>query len=164
LIAKDDYYMAIAQTVALRSNCVGRSVGAVVVRGDRIVATGYNGTAGGLTNCLDGGCTRCANRSLFPSGTAYDLCICVHAEANAIASAARHGIALEGGTLYTTDQPCFSCAKELIQVGIAQVFYLAPWTPDERVAADYETLQTALNATRRSHPHTPSTENPQLSS
>jgi dCMP deaminase len=153
LIAKDDYYMAIAKTVALRSNCVGRSVGAIVVRGDRIVATGYNGTAGGLTNCLDGGCTRCANRDLFPSGTAYDLCICVHAEANAIASAARHGIALEGGTLYTTDQPCFSCAKELIQVGIAQVLYLVPWTPDERVAADYHLLQTALHATLRPDPN-----------
>jgi dCMP deaminase len=147
LIAKDDYYMSIAKTVALRSNCVGRSVGAVVVRGDRIVATGYNGTASGLTNCLDGGCTRCANREEFPSGTAYDLCICVHAEANAIASAARHGIALEGATLYTTDQPCFSCAKELIQVGITLVLYLVTWTPDERVAANYQLLQKALNAT-----------------
>jgi dCMP deaminase len=147
LIAKDDYYMSIAKTVALRSNCVGRSVGAVVVRGDRIVATGYNGTASGLTNCLDGGCTRCVNREQFPSGTAYDLCICVHAEANAIASAARHGIALEGGTLYTTDQPCFSCAKELIQVGIALVLYTVAWTPDERVAANYQLLQKALNAT-----------------
>ena len=52
-----------------------------------------------------------------------------------------------------TDQPCFSCAKELIQVGIAQVLYLVPWTPDERVAADYHLLQTALNATMRPDPN-----------
>ena len=148
MIDKDDYYLRIAETVALRGNCVGRQVGAVIVRGDRIVATGCNGTAAGLTNCRDGGCKRCSRRAEFPTGTAYDLCICVHAEANAIAMAARYGIAIDGATLYTTDQPCFGCAKELLQAGVVKVFYAKPWTPDERVAADYEILQGELAAER----------------
>lgn len=149
MIDRHDYYVRIAQTVALRANCVGRQVGAVVVKSDRIVATGYNGTAAGLTNCVDGGCRRCDDRAEFPSGTAYDLCICVHAEANAIAMAARFGIALEGGTLYSTDQPCFGCAKELLQAGVGKVYYVSPWTPDPRVAGDYAILQGRLAAERR---------------
>lgn len=152
MIGKDDYYLEIAQTVALRSNCVGRKVGAVMVRGDRIVATGYNGTPEGMTNCQQGGCTRCSDRKRFKSGTNYDLCICVHAEANAIATAARFGIALDGATLYTTDQPCFSCAKELIQVMVKRVLYIKEWKPNVTVEADYRQLQAKLGAVQRVAP------------
>jgi len=143
---KQNYYMLIAGAVSARSNCVGRTVGAVLVRGDRIVSTGYNGVAQGMTNCLDGGCTRCADRKQFASGTAYDLCVCVHAESNAITTAARYGIAIDDAVLYSTDQPCFSCSKELIQAGIQKVWYKEQWQPDERVIDDYGKLQKALKS------------------
>ena len=102
----DEYLMGIAIAVRNRANCVGNRVGAVVAKDARIISTGYNGTPRNMPNCLDGGCLRCANRESHPAGTGYDLCICVHAEQNAILGAARFGIAVEGGTLYTTMQPC----------------------------------------------------------
>ena len=84
---RNDYYLALAFAAARRANCSGRRVGAVLVKEDRVIATGYNGTPEGITNCLDGGCRRCADRDQFEAGTHYDLCICVHAEANALVQA-----------------------------------------------------------------------------
>jgi dCMP deaminase len=128
----DHYYMGIAFAVRERANCTGNRVGAVMVKSNRIIATGYNGTPEGMTNCLDGGCLRCKNPGhRFKSGTGYDLCICVHAEQNALLSAARFGISVEGATLYTTMQPCFGCAKELLQAGVREVVYLHPWHPTD---------------------------------
>ena len=93
-----------------------------------------------MTNCLDGGCLRCTNpNGKFPSGTGYDLCICVHAEQNALLSAARFGISVEGSHLYTTMQPCFGCAKEIAQAKIERVTYLHPWEPKHEMP-DLETL------------------------
>ena len=144
--ARDDYYLALAFAAATRANCRGRKVGAILVKGDRVIATGYNGTPEGLPNCLDGGCLRCADRSRFVSGTDYDLCICVHAESNALLTAGRFGASTDGTTVYTTDQPCFSCSKELIQAGVVKVFYARPWQPDRRVASDFGMLQRRLCA------------------
>ncbi len=144
--ARDDYYLALAFAAATRANCRGRKVGAILVKGDRVIATGYNGTPEGLPNCLDGGCLRCADRSLFVSGTDYDLCICVHAESNALLTAGRFGASTDGTIVYTTDQPCFSCSKELIQAGVVKVFYARPWQPDRRVADDFDMLQRRLCA------------------
>lgn len=143
---RDDYYLALAFTAATRANCRGRKVGAILVKGDRVIATGYNGTPEGLPNCLDGGCLRCSDRDSFVSGTAYDLCICVHAEANALLTAGRFGASTDGTTVYTTDQPCFSCSKELIQAGVEKVYYARAWRPDDRVTDDYRKLQERLNA------------------
>jgi dCMP deaminase len=138
----DEYLMGIAMAVRKRANCVGNRVGAVIAKDRRIVSTGYNGTPRGMPNCLEGGCLRCANRESHPPGTGYDLCICVHAEQNAILAAARFGIAVEGGTLYTTMQPCFSCMKEMLQAGIERVFYLHEWKhPDAAYRAEYHKLQ-----------------------
>jgi dCMP deaminase len=118
----DDYYMGVALAVRRKANCTGNRVAAVIVRGKRVIATGYNGVPEGMTNCLDGGCLRCSNpNKQFPSGTGYDLCICVHAEQNALLSAARFGISVEGAHLYSTMQPCFGCTKELVQAKIAKV-------------------------------------------
>jgi dCMP deaminase len=132
LPSNDEYYMGIAFAVRERANCTGNRVGAVIVKGNRVVSTGYNGVPEGMPNCLDGGCLRCANPGgQFPTGHGYDLCICVHAEQNALLAAARFGIAVEGATLYTTMQPCFGCAKELVQAHIERVVYLHPWTPTD---------------------------------
>ena len=128
----DTYYMGIAFAVREKANCTGNRVGAVIVRDNRVISTGYNGVPEGMPNCLDGGCLRCQNPGgRFPSGTGYDLCICVHAEQNAILSAARFGIAVAGSTLYTTMQPCFGCAKEIAQAKITEVVYLHPWVPTD---------------------------------
>ena len=121
----DEYYMTIAQAVSARSNCVRRRVGALVVVEKAIISTGYNGTPMGVRNCTDGGCPRCLSDAA--PGEGYDACVCVHAEQNAFALAARHGNATNGGTLYTTLRPCFGCAKEAIQAGIREVVYGAPF-------------------------------------
>jgi dCMP deaminase len=126
---EDDYYMGVALAVRRKANCTGNRVAAVIVKDKRVIATGYNGVPEGMTNCLDGGCLRCKPGGGFRSGQAYDLCICVHAEQNALLSAARFGIAVEGAHMYTTMQPCFGCAKEIVQARIAKVFYLHAWVP-----------------------------------
>jgi len=156
----DEYLMGIAIAVRNRANCVGNRVGAVVAKDARIVSTGYNGTPRNMPNCLDGGCLRCANRDAHPPGTSYDLCICVHAEQNALLGAARFGIAVEGGTLYTTMQPCFSCMKEMLQAGIQSVFYLHEWKhPDAAYRAEYEKLQSRfLQGVRRLEMEDPDAE------
>jgi dCMP deaminase len=124
------YFMNIAMAVRLRANCKGNRVGAIIVLDNRIISTGYNGTPENMVNCLDGGCYRCANRDkTYKSGEAYDLCICVHAEQNAILAAARFGISTAGSTMYTTMRPCFGCAKEMLQAQIKSVYYLHEWNP-----------------------------------
>jgi dCMP deaminase len=138
----DDYFMRIAMTVRSRANCTGRRVGAIVVRDRRILSTGYNGTPTAMTNCEDGGCHRCANPDEYPSGEHYDVCICVHAEQNALLAAARFGVAVEGCTVYTTLQPCFGCLKELLQASVREVCYLSPW--ESRFRVQYETLVARL--------------------
>jgi dCMP deaminase len=123
------YFMGIAIAVRERADCKGQKVGAVIAVESRIVSTGYNGTPEKMVNCSDGGCIRCENRGkTYPSGTGYDLCICVHAEQNALLSAARFGISVQGATLYSTTQPCFGCLKEMFQAKIKQVYYIHPWT------------------------------------
>ena len=133
--------MLIAVATRQRAECLGRHVGAVIVREGRIVATGYNGTPRGFLRCNaeEQGCHRCAHRDQYPSGSAYDVCICVHAEQNAVLQAARLGYSLDGGHCYTTLRPCFGCLKELRQAGVERIVYLNPWAPGgegERAAYD----------------------------
>lgn len=141
LVSREEYYMGIALAVRAKANCRGSRVGSLIVKDNRIISTGYNGTPSGMTNCLDGGCHRCRDREKYPKGQAYDLCICVHAEQNSILAAARFGISVEGADLYTTMQPCFGCIKEMLQVRIQRVFYLQAWTPMEDGREEYARLQ-----------------------
>jgi dCMP deaminase len=142
----NEYLMGIAIAVRTRANCLGSRIGAVVALNGRVVSTGYNGTPENMPNCLDGGCHRCANRDQYPSGSGYDLCICVHAEQNAILSAARFGIAIEGSTVYTTMRPCFSCTKEMLQARVRAVYYLHDWShPNPAHKAEYERLQARFD-------------------
>jgi dCMP deaminase len=143
----DEYFMGIAFAVRRRAVCLGRKVGAVLARDDRVIATGYNGTPEHMPNCdeHERGCLRCSRPEQFEPGTGYDLCICVHAEQNALLSAARFGIAVEGATLYTTLRPCFGCTKEALQARIHTIYYLHDWShPNEAVARQYEILQARL--------------------
>jgi len=118
----------------------------VIVKDRHIVSTGYNGTPSNMPNCSEGGCHRCAHRDQYASGTGYDLCICVHAEQNALLAAARFGIAVEGSTVYTTMRPCFGCTKELLQARVDAVYYLHDWVhPDPQYQAEYERLQSRFS-------------------
>jgi dCMP deaminase len=117
----DEYFMQIAQIVALRSNCMKRKVAAVVVKDRRIISTGYNGTPRGVKNCNEGGCPRC--NSMTASGTNLGECLCSHAEENAITQAAYHGISLKDATLYSTYSPCLICTKMIINAGIKEVVF-----------------------------------------
>ncbi len=149
----ETYYMGIAIAVREKANCTGNRVGAILVLENRVISTGYNGVPESMKNCLDGGCLRCSNpKGQFPSGTGYDLCICVHAEQNTLLSAARFGIPVQGATLYTTMQPCFGCAKELLQAHVMQIEFLHKWTPSDADAemenqkkAEYEKISARLN-------------------
>ncbi len=138
----DEYFMGLAMAVRVRANCLGSRVGAVIVKGHRVLATGYNGTPSKMPNCMDGGCERCANPDRFESGQGYDLCICVHAEQNALLAAARFGISVEGGTVYCTLRPCFGCTKELLQAGVERVVYIHDWQhPDPQFQNEYNRIQ-----------------------
>lgn len=117
----DEYFMRIAQIAALRSNCMKRSVAAVIVKDRRIISTGYNGTPRGVANCSEGGCPRC--NAMADSGTRLDDCLCSHAEENSIVQAAYHGISVQGATLYSTCSPCLICTKMIINAGIRKVVY-----------------------------------------
>jgi dCMP deaminase len=117
----DEYFINIAKVVSLRSNCMKRKVGAIIVKDKRVLTTGYNGTPRGTKNCNEGGCPRC--NSLVDQGKRLDECLCSHAEENAITQAAFHGISVKDSTLYTTYAPCLICAKMIINAGIKEIVY-----------------------------------------
>jgi len=125
----DHYFMNIAKVVALRSNCLKRRVAAVIVKDKRIIATGYNGTPRGVTNCDEGGCPRCA--SIDASGKGLSECLCSHAEENAIVQSAYHGVSVKGAVIYTTFSPCLMCTKMIINAGITEVVYHADYSIQE---------------------------------
>lgn len=126
-ISKRDYYLFIARAVARRSTCIRRRYGAVIVKDDRIIATGYNGAARGEPNCCDvGECWRAAHN--IPHGEQYEKCVAVHAEDNAISQAGREALC---ATLYLWGEdaqgneipaaPCMMCARKIKNAGIVEV-------------------------------------------
>ncbi|MHC1718230.1 MAG: cytidine/deoxycytidylate deaminase family protein [Acidaminococcaceae bacterium] len=124
----DSYFMEMAQVASKRSTCMRRSVGAVIVKDKRLLATGYNGTPRGMAHCEEVGCLR--TKLNVPSGKMHELCRGIHAEQNAVIQAAVHGVSVDGGTLYCTHQPCVVCTKILINAGIKRIVYANPY-PDE---------------------------------
>ena len=129
-IDKENYYLDIAGTVLERSTCMRRCYGAIIVNHDEIVSTGYNGAPRGRRNCADlGYCTREAMN--IPSGQRYELCRSVHAEANAIISAARRdtmGATIymackdpDSGELIPDSTSCSMCRRQIINAGIERV-------------------------------------------
>ena len=117
----DQYFLQLADLVASRSTCLRRQVGAVLVRKERIIATGYNGAPRGLGHCLELGCLR--EEMKIPSGHRYELCRGVHAEQNAIINAAFYGISTQDSVIYCTNQPCLICARMIINAGIIKVVH-----------------------------------------
>ena len=111
--------MKIAAEVAKRSTCLRRSVGAILVRDKRILATGYNGVPTGIAHCSEVGCIR--EQKKVPPGKQHELCRGLHAEMNALLQAAKYGININGATLYSTTFPCSLCAKMCINAGIVRI-------------------------------------------
>ncbi len=133
---KEDYYLNIAHVVAQRSTCLKVLIGAIIVKGDQIIATGYVGSPRHTRSSLEHGF--CLRRKLqIPSGTQYELCRSVHAEQNAIINSARAGVSLFGGDMYIFGNqrdsgvvlfafPCFICKKMIINAGLDRVIVSAP--------------------------------------
>lgn len=117
----NEYFMLMAKLASTRSTCLAFPVGAVIVKNRQVLATGYNGSPSGSAHCTaQGFCyeglSSCDASKSLPSRA-------VHAEANAIAQAAKHGIATDGATIYVTLEPCLACLKLIISAGIKEVFY-----------------------------------------
>lgn len=125
----DAYFMRLADLAALRSNCMKRRVGCVIVKDNRVVATGYNGTPRHLTNCNEGGCPRCNKGA--GAGAALSTCLCLHAEENALLEAGRDRIAGDNSILYCNTCPCLTCSIKIVQSGIKQVVYAQSYSMDE---------------------------------
>lgn len=118
----DEYFIEMANLVSTRSNCISRKVGAVITVDNQVVSTGYNGAPKGLYHCVDkGGCLRKLNN--IESGTRQEICRAVHAEQNAIISAAVKGVSIKGGTLYVNTYPCSICTRMLINAEISRIVY-----------------------------------------
>lgn len=123
----DEYFMDFAILAASRSGCLSRQVGCVIVKDNRVIATGYNAAPVGIEECSSRG--YCLRQGC-PSGTNLGCCFAVHAEQNAIAQCAKYGISCDGATLYVTTQPCARCMKMIINSGIKSIVYLEAY-PDE---------------------------------
>ena len=122
------YFMDIVELVSLRSTCLRRKVGAVLVKNKRILTTGYNGAPTGVRHCSETGCLR--DKMNIPSGERHELCRGLHAEQNAIIQAALQGVSIKGATLYCTNHPCIICAKMIINSGITTVIYKNEYKDD----------------------------------
>ena len=127
-VSKHNYYLDIAQTVAERSTCLRKKYGAIIVKDDAIIATGYNGVPTGIRHCAEVGCLR--QQLNVPSGQKHELCRGLHAEQNAIIQAAKLGVSIDGATLYCTHQPCSVCARMIINAGIKRVVYQEGYPDD----------------------------------
>lgn len=150
----DEYFLKIAETVALNSKCCSRHIGAVLVRDKAIISTGYNGPPRGMKPCwidrwcvgydrvganiYDGyaykfGCPRIERG--YKSGEGLHLCPAAHAERNALIQAARTGVSTEGTTLYCfCEQVCKDCASEIVNAGVKRLVYLAGGKPYDNLA------------------------------
>lgn len=109
----EQFFMAQSHLLAVRSTCTRLSVGAVVVRDNRIIAGGYNGSVSGGDHCIDKGCYVVDNHCIRT----------IHAEMNALLQCGKYGIPAAGSTLYVTHFPCLQCSKAIIQAGISKVYY-----------------------------------------
>jgi dCMP deaminase len=127
----DEYFLMMAKLAATRSTCLAFPVGAVIVKNRQVLATGYNGSPSGSVHCTTQGfcypgLTSCDSSSSLPSRA-------VHAEANAIAQAAKHGISTQGASIYITLEPCLSCLKLVISAGITEVYYETDFNSGDKV-------------------------------
>jgi dCMP deaminase len=123
-----EYFYKFAELASTRSTCLRRQVGAVAIKENRLLASGYNGAPSKIPHCESRGCLR--TRLNIPSGERLDVCWAAHAEQNVIVQAAIHGVCLKDSTLIITNQPCFTCAKLIINTKFNKVIFKESY-PDE---------------------------------
>jgi dCMP deaminase len=119
------YFMEMAFLVAKRSTCLRRQVGAVIVKDNQIISTGYNGAPKRVRHCEETGCLR--EQLNVPSGERHELCRGVHAEQNAIIQSAINGSAIDDSVLYCTNQPCSICSKMIINSEVKEIYIAHPY-------------------------------------
>ena len=123
----DEYFVSISLLTKNRSNCIKRKVGCIIVKDNRILSLGYNGTPINTKNCYEGGCKRCFDQynkkdKKDISGKALDLCMCLHAEENALLFINKND--LVDSTMYVTLIPCIGCVKKILQCKIKRIVYI----------------------------------------
>lgn len=133
----DEYFMAVAKIVSTRSTCNSRPTGAVIVRDKHILATGYNGSPPGAPHCLGQfdkeGNPYCHSRAMGAGERdKFDFCRSSHAEANAVAQAARLGVQVEGASIYVTLAPCYVCTKLLASARIKHIYFEHDYESSDR--------------------------------
>lgn len=134
-ISWDQYFMGQAHLVALRSTCTRLMVGAVIVRENRIIASGYNGSVADGDHCIDDGC-------YIVDGHCVRT---VHAEANALLQCAKFGVATNDTDLYVTHFPCLHCCKQIIQSGVKRVYYEADYRNHELAVKLFEEANVSIH-------------------
>lgn len=117
-----EYFIEMTQVISKRSTCLRRQVGAIIVKDNQILASGYNGAPSKVTHCEVTGCLR--QKLNIPSGERQEICRGLHAEQNAIIQAAVHGVSVTGATIYCTNKPCSICAKMIINAHISRIIYM----------------------------------------
>ena len=117
----DEYFLRMALLASERATCQRLKVGAVIVKNKNVLATGYNGSASGEVHCIDEGC-------LMRDGHCIRT---IHAEQNALLQCAKHGVNVNGASIYVTHFPCLHCTKRLVTVGIREIVYLNDYRNDE---------------------------------
>ncbi|KAF8078897.1 cytidine deaminase-like protein, partial [Lyophyllum atratum] len=142
----DAYFMTLAFLASQRSNCMKRRVGAVLVRENRVVSTGYNGTPRGLRNCNEGGCSTCNATAMIPDVPIE--CVCLHAEENALLEAGRERVGTNA-VLYCNTCPCLKCTIKIIQTGVKTVVYNLTYKMDDMSASLFQEAGVEL---RRHNP------------
>jgi len=139
----DSYFIALARIAASRSTCLSRKVGAIIVKENRVISTGYNGALPGWEHCTELGYCKRRKRG-FSNVDKYAGCVANHAETNAILTAAKEGISLKDATIYVTLFPCPLCMKQIIVAGIKEVVY-------EKDIEDEEIKKITLEYARQSN-------------
>lgn len=130
-----EYFMEMAELVSERATCKRLKVGCILVKDNRVISSGYNGSVSGMPHCIDEGCDMQDGHCVR----------CNHAEINALLQCAKYGISTEGTTAYITHYPCLACARALAQAGIKHVYYLHKYRNDERVEELFNQLNITCN-------------------
>ncbi|MDW0117409.1 ComE operon protein 2 [Sporosarcina thermotolerans] len=134
-ITWDQFFMAQCHLLAVRSTCTRLAVGATIVRDNRIIAGGYNGSISGGDHCIDHGCYVVDNHCVRT----------IHAEMNALLQCAKYGSPIDGASIYVTHFPCLQCSKAIIQAGIRTVNYAKDYRNNEYAIKLFEQAGVELN-------------------
>lgn len=131
----DQYFMSQSLLISMRSSCSRLTVGATIVRDQRVISAGYNGSVSGDVHCSDIGCKVVDGHCVRT----------VHAEVNAILQCAKFGVPTEGADLYVTHFPCLQCSKVIIQAGIKHLYFLNDYKNDDYAIELLEHAQIGIN-------------------